>query len=286
MSIKSIPHSHSLKSGFGLRSNHYRDILSSKPDVGFLEIHPENYFGYGIEHYFLEQIAELYPISFHGVGLSLGSTSPVSKKHLSKILELIKKYNPIHFSEHLAWSISGNAHLNDLLPLPYTKESLKYICDNINQAQDFLSQQIIIENPSTYLEFNNSMPEEEFLCNIISNTQCGLLLDVNNIFVTASNHDHCPFKYIDAINPDNVYEIHLSGHSKEKVQDKDIFIDTHDNFVSQEVWKLFEYTINKIGTVPTIIEWDDKLPTINELELEAKKADNIINHYNKKQNAA
>jgi uncharacterized protein (UPF0276 family) len=267
------------KSGIGLRSQHYKEILEKRPQVGFLEIHPENYFGSGIEIHILEQLKENYPLSFHAVGLSLGSSQSVSKKHLQKLKDLTDKFCPIHISDHASWSISGNAHLNDLLPLPYNEETLNHLADNISKTQDFLSRQIFLENPSTYLEFKGSMSEAEFLTRAVEKTGCKLLLDINNIFVNSINHNFDPKCYIDLISANIIGEIHLAGHSIVMIEGKEKRIDSHNNYISEEVWELYTYTVAEKGYLPTLIEWDADLPALEKLVSQANKCDQIIKHY-------
>lgn len=267
--------------GIGLRHTHYKDVIETKPDIGFLEIHPENYFGGGMNRHYLEQARALYPISFHAVGLSLGSADGIDNDHLSKIKELISIFEPFQFSDHASWSASGNAHLNDLLPLPYTQESLDTVCQNVSKTQDYLGQQILVENPSTYIAFkNNDMEEYEFMSAIADRTGCKILLDINNIYVQAHNHNKDPYNYIASIKASHVGEIHLAGYSEFPTDnDQTILIDTHSQPVYDPVWDLYGFAIRKIGKTPTLIEWDDEIPSLSTLLDEAKKA-HVLLHEN------
>jgi uncharacterized protein len=260
--------------GIGLRHVHYADLIEEKPDIGWIEVHPENYFGGGAHRKALSHARALYPLSFHAVGLSLGSTERVSREHLKKFRELIDIFEPFQVSDHASWSLSGNAHLNDLLPLPYTEETLDVLCRNIEETQDVLGRRILVENPSTYLEFRDSMmPEWEFMNEAARRTGCGLLLDINNIFVQAHNHGFDAAFYLDQIHADSVLEIHLAGHTERDLGDgKTLLIDTHDNFVRSEVWALYDRAAARFGCVPTLIEWDQNLPSLSVLVAEAHKA--------------
>lgn len=262
--------------GVGLRKDHYKGIIEGKPKLGFLEVHPENYFGFGPEVELLKKASEVYPISLHGVGLSLGSSSRVSKKHLESLKRLITEINPVMVSEHVSWSMSGNAHLNDLLPVPYTNESLNKLCDNIKYTQDFLERKIMIENPSTYLNFKGEMTEWEYISKAAKRSGCNILLDINNIFVSGHNNKFCPRNYIDSIDANKIGEIHLAGHSIQRIKDVDVRIDTHDDLVLDEVWDLYNYAIDTKGLIPTLIEWDKNLPTLSVLLSEAYKAEKIL----------
>lgn len=263
--------------GVGLRAQHYQDFIEKKPNIDWLEVHPENYFGGGAHRYFLKKISENFPISFHCVGLSLGSAHPVSIEHLTKIKELADIFNPICISDHASWSASGNAHLNDLLPLPYTEESLKSLCNNINKTQDFLGRRILLENPSTYLMYKkNELSEAEFLALASHHTGCGLLLDVNNIYVQSQNHGIDIVDYMNKIPFKNVKEIHLAGHTEKNADGQKILLDTHSTKVKDDVWNLYENIIQRTGPCATLIEWDQDLPEIDTLLSEAMIANTLI----------
>lgn len=271
-------------SGIGLRSPHYEEIIKTKPNTNWLEIHPENFFVEGgASLAFLEKIRMDYPLSMHGVGLSLGSTDKPSKKHLKKIKTLIDSFEPGLFSEHLSWSAVNGIFANDLLPIPYTEESLEIIVRNINITQDFLGRVILIENPSSYLEFKESyIPENEFLKEASKKSGCNILLDINNIYVSSKNHKFDANEYISSIPQDKIKEIHLAGYSINKIGEHELIIDTHDNYVSDEVWDLYKYAIETIGRRPTLIEWDQNIPSLQNLIYEAQKAEKIMQTmYNK-----
>ena len=274
---KNRPAFPSREAGIGLRGKHYGDICHEKPSVGWIEVHPENYFGGGIHRHHLSNARELYALSLHAVGLSLGSDQPVDENHLRQIKELIDIYDPFQVSDHVSWSASGNAHLNDLLPLPYTKETLERLCGNIDKTQNYFGRPILVENPSTYVSFKiNDMTEYEFMNEVAKRTGCGVLLDVNNIFVQAFNHGFDAYEYIDNINKEPVGEIHLAGHTERRFDDGIILVDTHNRPVRQEVWDLYEHAIKRFGAVPTLIEWDGDIPELSILVEQSDKAQSII----------
>lgn len=273
--------------GIGLRSAHYQDILDGLPDIGWLEIHPENYFGGGLHRHALERIRAHYDLSFHCVGLSLGAAQRVSQDHLQKIKELSDIFQPFYISDHASWSASGNAHLNDLLPLPYTKTSLTQLCDNINIAQDFLGREILLENPSTYLMFkDNDMSEAEFMNEAARMTGCGLLLDINNIYVQCQNHGFCARSYLEDINADKVMEMHLAGHSVQNHGAHKLLIDTHNAPICPQVWSLYQYAIDLYGARPSLIEWDQDLPPLSVLLEQKDKISHILKTAEHRQNDA
>jgi len=266
--------------GIGLRSSHYEAIVEQQPDIGWIEVHPENFFGGGLPRYHLSRARELYPLSLHAVGLSLGSDQPVSRSHLRQLKELIDIYEPFQVSDHASWSATGNAHLQDLLPLPYTAETLQRLCDNIEQVQTFINRTILVENPSTYVSFDiDEMTEYEFMNAIAEKTGCSILLDVNNIFVQSFNHNFDPYEYLDHINPAKVGEIHLAGHTERKFDDGMLLVDTHDRPVRPEVWDMYQYTITRLGDIPTLIEWDGDIPELEVLVAESDKAQLIIDSF-------
>lgn len=261
--------------GVGYRFKHHDDLLEQKPDIGWIEVHPENYFTGGKPRHYLEKARELYPLSLHAVGLSLGSTEEVSDLHLKEMKELIDIFQPFQVSDHASWSASGNAHLNDLMPLPYTEETLAVLCRNIEKTQEYFGRQILVENPSTYIAFTESeMSEQEFMNEAAKRTGCGILLDVNNIYVQAHNHDNDPYEYVAAINPNYVGEMHLAGHMEKTFEntEKTVLIDTHGDYVRDEVWKLYSFAVSKVGVKPTLIEWDSDIPDISVVVAEAHKA--------------
>jgi uncharacterized protein (UPF0276 family) len=268
------------KSGIGLRAEHYQQILESRPTVGWFEVHSENYFGDGGKPLaYLERIREHYPLSLHGVGMSLGSTDPLNQAHLQRLKTLIERFEPFLVSEHLSWSSIDNRYLNDLIPLPYTEEALAHICKRITQAQDYLGRQLLIENVSSYLRYKHStIPEWEFLAETATRSGCAILLDVNNIYVNACNHGFAPVEYLQAIPREPVQEIHLAGHTVKRLEDGEILIDTHNQRITEAVWELYRFASRKFNAVPTLIEWDTDLPPLEVLLDEARKADTIQEH--------
>lgn len=267
------------RAGVGLKPEHYRDILGTAPDIGWFEIHAENYMGEGgPPHHYLGTLRELYPLSLHGVGLSIGGSGALDAEHLLRLKALIGRYQPSLFSEHLAWSSHDNVYLNDLLPLPYTEETLARVCDHIGEVQDTLGKQMLLENPSTYLAFaETEMSEVEFLREVVRRTGCGLLLDVNNVFVQAVNHCFDPAAYIDAFPVEHVGEIHLGGHAADSDDDGSVLlIDDHGREVADPVWTLYARALARAGPTPTLIEWDNDVPGWEVLFAEAKRADQFI----------
>jgi len=262
------------RAGIGLRAPHYQAMLAARPDVSFLEVHSENFFGDGGQPLnYLARFREDYPISTHGVGLSLGSADPLDLRHLAKLKRLVDTIEPALVSEHLCWVGVNGRYLNDLLPLPYTEEALAHVVSRVQQVQEFLGRQILVENVSSYLEFVDSdIPEWEFVREVAARAGCRILLDVNNIYVNAVNHGIDAQGYIDSIAPDSVGEIHLAGF-----QDAgEILIDTHGTAVCDDVWKLYEHAIGRFGQVPTLIEWDTDIPPLDVLLGEADKANCIL----------
>ncbi len=264
--------------GIGLRHPHHQYVLTQKPEIPWLEVHSENFFSSGGPAInFLKQIREYYPLSLHSVGLSLGSAQKVNKNHLKKLKNLIKEVDPFLISDHISFSNVEGYVLNDLLPIPYTKESLQILCDNISQTQDFLQKQILVENPSTYLSFKISeFSEDEFINQTAKISGCKILLDVNNIFVAANNNGFDAVKYLNNINKKIVGEIHLAGHSQSLIKERKILIDTHNNLVNKGTWDLYKIAVKNFPNAPTLIEWDQDIPEFEVLEAEAKRAEKII----------
>lgn len=274
------------RAGIGLRAEHFGDILEQKPDIGWVEAHSENYFGLGATNAdknggskpfeYLEQIRNLYPVSLHGVGLSVGSTDPLSQQHLNNLKHLIDRIEPGLISEHLSWGSVNDQYFNDLLPMPYTEESLHHMVQRIGEVQEFLGRQILIENVSSYLEFKAStIPEWEFVTELAQRSGCAVLLDVNNIYVNAMNHGFNAERFIQSIPVNGVKEIHLAGHTVKEIDGGVILLDTHDHLVCDEVWDLYRLAVNRFGAVPALIEWDKDLPKLDVLVSEAKRADQI-----------
>ncbi len=266
------------QAGIGLRAEHYHDVLEQRPPVGWMEVHSENYFGAGGRplHY-LDRIRADYPISLHGVGLSLGSTDPLSEKHLQKLKTLVQRCEPILVSEHLSWGSVGGRYFNDLLPLPYRDDTLEHMVARVSQVQDYLQRPILVENLSSYLQFDSSdIPEWEFLAALAQRAGCGLLLDVNNIYVSARNHGLNAQEFLHGIPQHLVGEIHLAGHSIKTFDDGELFIDTHDQRVSVGVWSLYRDAVRRFVNVPVLIEWDAQLPALDVLVAEAQQAAMIL----------
>lgn len=264
--------------GIGLRAPHYRDLLEARPAIGWLEVHSENYFGEGgAPLYYLDRARRDYPLSLHGVGLSLGSGDALNRRHLAALKRLIARFEPALVSDHLCWCSVDGLYLNDLLPLPYTEEALRHFVARVREAQDYLGRQLLIENPSSYLTFAHStIPEQEFLAAVARESGCALLLDVNNVYVSAMNHGFDARRYLEAIPPEAVREIHLAGHTINRHADGEIFIDTHNAPVCEAVWELYRHTLAHLGPRPTLIEWDSDLPALGTLVDEAHRADALI----------
>lgn len=266
--------------GIGLRHPYYDDVLASDQTIGWLEVHPENYFGGGYPRHMLLKAREQYNVSLHAVGLSLGSDQPVNQDHLKSFKEVIDLIDPFLVSDHASWSASGNAHLNDLLPLPYTNETLERLVSNVTQTQDYFGRRILVENPSTYIAFtNNDMSEAEFMNELSKRTGCGILLDINNIYVQSRNHNFDPYAYIDTITPAAVGEMHLAGHTETTIDGHTLLIDTHNAPVRDDVWSLYAYAVKRFGIIPTLIEWDQDFPSFQTLMNEAQKARTVIKTY-------
>jgi uncharacterized protein (UPF0276 family) len=271
------------RGGVGLKAEYCRTIIETLPDIGFFEVHAENYMGAGgPPHRYLSAIRERYPLSLHGVGLSIGADRPLDKEHLQRLNELIERYRPGLFSEHLAWSTHDTGFLNDLLPVPYTAETLARVVEHIDQIQNALGRQMLLENPSTYLAFAESTYSEiDFIAEVVRRTGCGLLFDVNNVYVASTNQQWDPIAYIiayiDAYPLAHVQEIHLAGYTRE-ADDKGrpLLIDTHNRPVDEIVWDLYAHAVGLIGPVPTLIEWDADVPAWPALKQEAERAETIM----------
>jgi uncharacterized protein (UPF0276 family) len=267
------------RAGVGLKAEHYRTILETSPDIGFFEVHAENYMGAGgPPHRCLGAIRDRYPLSLHGVGLSIGAAHPLDHSHLQRLRRLIDRYEPALFSEHLAWSTHGTAFLDDLLPVPYTAESLARICAHIDETQDTIGRPMLLENPATYLVFaENTYSETDFITEIVRRTGCHLLLDVNNVYVASINHQWDPVRYIEQIPLARVREIHLAGHAGEQDdRGRPLLIDSHDRNVADAVWSLYEHVIALTGPLPTLIEWDADVPAWPELKAQADRAGTLM----------
>jgi uncharacterized protein len=264
-----------LRAGVGLKAEHLQTILQTRPSVGFFEIHAENYLSAGgPPHRYLTAIREHYALSIHGVGLSIGAAQPLDTEHLARLEMLLSRYEPALFSEHLAWSTHGSAFLNDLLPVPYTDEALRRVTDHIDQIQERLSRPLLLENPARYLAFEeSSYLETQFLTELVRRCGCALLLDINNVCVSATNLGYDPFDYINSLPAGCVRQIHLAGHECRRA---DLLIDTHDRAVAEPVWRLYAHALRVMGPLPTLIEWDANIPGWATLQLEAQRANVLM----------
>lgn len=264
--------------GVGFKPEHFASIRADAAAVGFFEVHAENYMGAGgLLHAQLAAIRANFPLSIHGVGLSIGGACGLDADHLARLRHLCDRYQPASFSEHLAWSSHGADYLNDLLPLPYTEETLGLVCDHVDAVQEALGRRMLLENPATYLCFAQStIPETEFLAEVARQTGCGLLLDVNNVFVSCTNHGTDPRAWLGAFPLHLAGEIHLGGHDAENLPTGPLLIDSHGKAVADPVWALFAEVIAKVGPVPTLVEWDNDLPDWPVLAAEAARAGQIL----------
>jgi uncharacterized protein len=265
--------------GVGLKPEHWQEITAERPAIGWFEVHAENYMeAGGPPHAVLTTIREHYPLSVHGVGLSIGGLGPIDAEHLGRLKQVCDRYQPGLVSEHLAWSTHDGVYLNDLLPVPYTAQSLRRVCDHMDQAQTTLRRRILLENPSTYVRFaSTDRTEVQFLSEIVERTGCGLLLDVNNVFVSATNHNFSAAEYIATFPMGFVGEIHLGGHAHD-VDDcgTPLLIDAHGSEVADPVWDLYRSALAKAGATPTLIEWDNDVPAWSVLMKEALRADHAL----------
>ncbi|MCC5964807.1 MAG: DUF692 domain-containing protein [Natronohydrobacter sp.] len=264
--------------GLGFKPEHFRDIMAASHSIGFYEVHAENYMGDGgAAHAMLRALRADHALSIHGVGLSIGGAGGLDADHLARLRKLTDHYQPESFSEHLAWSSHGAAWLNDLLPLPYTDETLATICVHIDQVQEVLGRRMLLENPATYVTFASSTwSETDFLTEITRRTGCGLLLDVNNVFVSATNHRFDARAYLAAFPLEAVGEIHLAGHDCEDLPSGALLIDSHGARVADPVWALYAEVLARTGPLPTLIEWDNDVPEFATLLSEAKRAQSLL----------
>jgi uncharacterized protein (UPF0276 family) len=265
------------RAAVGFKPTHFCDIIAAAQPVGFFEVHAENYMGAGGEpHAQLGALRERYALSLHGVGLSIGSMQPLDREHLERVRLLCDRYEPASFSEHLAWSSHEGVYFNDLLPLPYTLQTLARVAEHIDTVQTALRRPILLENPSSYLSFvESTIPEVEFLAEVSRQTGCGLLLDVNNVFVSCTNLGGCPHNYLDAFPLDRVKEIHLGGHHQDTAGGP-LLIDAHGSPVADPVWALYEDVLARTGPIPTLIEWDNDIPDWPVLRAQAEAADRLL----------
>ncbi|OGB00507.1 MAG: hypothetical protein A3E25_08130 [Burkholderiales bacterium RIFCSPHIGHO2_12_FULL_69_20] len=264
------------RAGIGLKPQHFREVLATRPDLGFFEVHAENYMvDGGPFHHFLTQVRAHYALSLHGVGLSIGGIDPLDESHLTRLAALIERYQPASFSEHLAWSSHGDAFYNDLLPVPYDRQTLDRVCEHIDRVQERLGLRMLLENPSTYLEFEAStMSETAFLREVLKRTGCGLLLDVNNVHVSCTNHGHDALAYLRDLPLGEVGEVHLAGFARDQdAAGAPLLIDSHGSPVDEAVWGLYAHVVAKLGAVPTLLERDNDVPALQTLLAEAGRAD-------------
>jgi uncharacterized protein len=266
------------KAGIGLRFQHHQAVLDSRPDVAWMEVHTENYMGGGTPLRCLEAIRRDVPISLHGVGLSLGSAEGLDQAHLERIRRVAERIEPGLMSEHLAWSVVEGTYLADLLPLPMTEEALEIVCRHVDQTQTYLKRRILIENPSTYVTFRHStIAEWDFIAAVAERTGCGILCDVNNIYVSAQNHGWDASAYLAALPPAAIGEIHLAGHSVRQLPDgRSLRIDDHGSRIIDDVWSLYREALARFGPLPTLIEWDNSIPPLGILLDEAEHAEALI----------
>jgi uncharacterized protein (UPF0276 family) len=265
--------------GTSFKHEHLAAIRNEGTGRGFFEVHAENYMGAGgPPHRALEAVRRDFPISLHGVCLSIGGERSLDKAHLARFQNVVERYEPALVSEHLAWSTHETTYFNDLLPLPYTEATLSRVCDHIDQVQEAIRRPMLLENPSTYVAFREStMSETDFIRSVARRTGCGLLLDVNNVFVSATNHRFSALDYLADFPLACVGEIHLAGHAEQSDDEGDLLlIDSHDGPVADAVWKLFEIVISRCGPVPTLVEWDSNIPEWPILKAEAAAAQAIL----------
>lgn len=272
-------------SGIGAKPQHFQDLLRQTGEgasaISWIEVHAENYMGEGGRaHHALDELRQIYPLSLHGVGLSLGTAGPLDTSQLLRLRSLIERFEPAMVSEHLAWSRTPGACFNDLLPVPCTVQSLQNFCDHVDQTQEVLGCRILIENPSAYLQPSGpEMSELDFLVETVRRTGCRLLLDVNNVYVTAQNLNLDPEPYIDEVPVRYIEEIHLAGYTVDDRSGTRLLIDTHGARVSEPVWTLYERLIARAGPLPTLIEWDTDVPKLEVLSSEAKRANRIMGQH-------
>jgi len=266
------------KAGIGLRFPHHQAVLDMRPDVAWMEVHTENYMGGGTALRYLDAIRRDVPISLHGVGLSLGSAEGLDPAHLQRIKAVAERIEPGLMSEHIAWSVIDRNYLADLLPLPMTEEALDVVCRHVDQMQSFLNRRILVENPSTYITFRHStIPEWEFMAAVAARTGCGILCDVNNIYVSSQNHGWDASTYLASLPPAAIGEMHLAGHAVRQLADgRTLRIDDHGSSVIPEVWALYQEALARFGPVPTLIEWDNNIPPLETLLGEARRAASFI----------
>jgi len=264
------------RAGIGLRAPHMAEIADRRPAIGWLEVHAENYMGFGPAFRALARLRADYPLSLHGVGLSLGSAAGIDDGHLARLKRLVDALDPFLVSEHLAWCDVGGVYLNDLMPLPCTEESLAIMSEHVDIVQTRLGRRILVENPSSYLRYGHApIPEAEFLAALAKRTGCGLLCDINNIYVSGRNLGFDALAYLTALPGEAIGEFHLAGHQANPVGDQIVLIDDHGSAVAEDVWALHGEALRRFGRRPTLVEWDSHLPGLDALLAEAEKADGL-----------
>jgi len=269
------------QAGLGLRAPHYREVIDSDPPVAWWEVHSENFFADGgAAPAFLDAVRARWPVSLHGVGASLGGVDTLFGRHLDRLARLVERVEPAAVSEHLCWSSAGGAHYNDLLPLPYTREAMEFVAARVGTMQDRLKRTILVENVSSYLQWRDAdYSEWDFVAELSRRSGCGILLDVNNIYVSARNHGFDPLVFLDAMPRDRVGEIHLAGYEVAGEGESAFLVDTHGGRVHPPVWDLYERALERFGAVPTLIEWDTAIPSLDVLLDEAAEADRRLQAY-------
>lgn len=274
-----MPRRVATRTGVGLRLPHLAEVVATRPDAAWFEMHPENFLANPHARELLLALRGDYPLSIHTVGVSIGSAHGVDREHLARIRELVDRVDPVLLSGHLAWSTHDGEYLNDLLPLPYTAESLRFVCEHLDEVQNALRRQYLVENPSTYFGFAGStMDEPQFLSELVARTGCALLCDVSNVHVSAHNMGFDAYAYIDALPAAAVAELHLGGFTAEPDEatpGADILIDTHASTIDPSAWELYAYALGRFGARPTLIEWDNDIPAFATLAAEAARADDI-----------
>ncbi|MGC0371414.1 MAG: hypothetical protein DGJ47_000103 [Rickettsiaceae bacterium] len=271
--------------GLGLRQENIADFYNESPPLGWVEVHSENYTNLcGSSFDYLIKIREKYKVSLHGIGMSLGSYEKPDKSHLQQIKALVDLIDPFLLSEHLSWSATSDKYLPDLIPIPYNQESFDIFSRNLSIAQEYLGRELLIENPSSYFEYKDSVySETSFINKLCNKTGARLLLDVNNVYVSSQNNNFSAISYINNIDHSHVSEIHLAGHTKKQIDNnKSILIDTHNDYVSKEVWELFQFTLSKCGPVPSLLEWDTDLPPLKSLLHETNTVNSYLNEATRK----
>ncbi|WP_152558699.1 MNIO family bufferin maturase [Endozoicomonas numazuensis] len=260
--------------GIGLREVHFSQVLEQQPHMPWLEAMTDNFLFPTRERETLLTIREHYPMTLHGVGMSLGSSDPLNREYLSRVKQLRDDLEPAWLSDHLCWTSIAGTYLHELMPLPYTEEAIGHIAERIMKVQDFLGEQILVENVSSYIRFHHSqLSEAEFFAAVLEKADCYALLDVNNIYVNACNHDYDPLNFLATVPPERVKEIHLGGHTE---TDQGFLLDTHGSAIAEPVWKLYEQCLQLTGEIPTLIEWDTDIPSWQSLDEQAKRAENLI----------